>query len=334
MLRYQRKSAYLICENLLETPILVEKLIFSFMKLSRNLILAFVILFSASCTEKKAPAVKSQDEFSFVFMTDIHVQRERNAINGFRQAITRVNEINPDFVITGGDLVMDCLEQSYSRADSLYHIYTMMQTEFKMPVFNTIGNHEHFGWYRESGADPTHPEYGDKMFEKRIGPRYQRIDRFGWTFFLLDSVVKDTIGGGYVGGIDAEQIAWLKEQLAGIPDSVPLVVSVHIPLLTTEAQILRGATAPNEPGEVIVNSKEVQDLFKNHNLKLVLQGHLHYYETMHVFGTDYITGGSVSASWWEGPYLGTEEGFVLVKVKGNIANWEYIDYGWNVKKAQ
>ena len=169
------------------------------------------------------------------------------------------------------------------------------------------------------------------MFEKRIGPRYQRIDHKGWVFLILDSVVKDR-KGGYEGGIDSEQIQWLKNQLASTSSETPIVISLHIPLLTTEAQILRGATAANEPGEVVVNSKEVLDLFQNHNLKLVLQGHLHYYETLFVFGTNYVTGGSVAAAWWEGPYLGTEEGFLMVKVKGDEVSWEYVDYGWAVKK--
>jgi 3',5'-cyclic-AMP phosphodiesterase len=299
------------------------------MRRFRNFLITLWIILSASCSTNQVPAEKPSGEFSFVFMTDIHVQREKNAINGFRKAITRVNELNPDFVITGGDLIMDALGQSYGRADSLYDIYTTMITEFKMPVFNTIGNHEHYGWYAESGADTNNPEYGKKMFEKRIGPRYQRIDRFGWIFLLLDSVVKDG-KGGYEGGIDLEQVQWLKDQLANIPDSVPIVISLHIPLLTTEAQILRGATAANEPGEVVVNSKEVLDLFKGHNLKLVLQGHLHYYETLHVFGIDFVTGGSVAASWWEGPYLDTEEGFLLLKANDGNVTWEYVDFGWEV----
>jgi 3',5'-cyclic-AMP phosphodiesterase len=298
------------------------------MKPRTLLLYALFTLFILSGCEP--PKQQSKDNnFTFAFLTDIHVQPERNAISGFRTAINKVNELKPDFVITGGDLVMDALGASYGRADTLYNIYTKMIKEFKMPVFNTIGNHEHFGWYAESGADSSNAEYGDQMFEKRIGPRYQRVDRFGWIFFLLDSVVKDTTGG-YEGGVDAEQLAWLKDQLATIPDSVPIAVSVHIPLLTCEAQILRGATAPNEPGEVIVNSKEVEDLFKGHNLQLVLQGHLHYYEYMYVFGTTYITGGSVAAKWWEGPYLGTEEGFVLLKVQDGKLSWEYVDYGWNV----
>jgi 3',5'-cyclic-AMP phosphodiesterase len=163
------------------------------------LILLLIVLTACISTP---PAEKPANEFTFAFLTDIHVQRERNAISGFRKAITKVNELKPDFVITGGDLIMDALGQTYERSDSLYNIYTTMITEFQMPVFNTIGNHEHYGWYVLKDADTLHPEYGKKMFEKRLGPRYQRVDRHGWIFFLLDSVVKDG-KGGYEGGIQS-----------------------------------------------------------------------------------------------------------------------------------
>ncbi|MCU0369798.1 MAG: metallophosphoesterase [Bacteroidales bacterium] len=294
-----------------------------------NLIIFGIIFLIVSCNTTQPPAEKPANEFTFAFLTDIHVQPEKNAEAGFRAAISKVNELNPDFVITGGDLVMDALGQSFGRADSLYVLYSAMLKEFNMPVFNTLGNHEVYGWYAISKADTNHPEYGKQMFQKRIGPRYQRIDAEGWIFLILDSVVKDG-QGGYEGGIDAEQLQWIKEQIANIPKETPIVISTHIPFLTTEAQVLRGSTAANERGEVVVNAKEVIDLFKDHNLKLVLQGHLHYYETLHVFGTDYVTGGAVSAAWWEGPYLGTEEGFLLVKVKEGDLSWKYIDYGWQV----
>jgi 3',5'-cyclic AMP phosphodiesterase CpdA len=299
------------------------------MKWLINIFIASLLIVLAACTQQPAPPVTPANEFSFVFMTDIHVQREKNAISGFRKAITKVNELAPAFVITGGDLVMDALGASYERADSLYNIYTSMATEFKMPVFNTIGNHEIYGWYVLKDADTNHAEYGKKMFEKRIGPRYQRVDRNGWIFLLLDSVVKDG-KGGYEGGIDEEQFAWLKEQLVDILAETPIVISTHIPLMTLGGQVYENATTANDPGIVVVNSKEVLGLFKGHNLKLVLQGHLHYLEQMKVFGTDYITSGAVSAAWWEGPYLDTEEGFLLLKVKGEEISWEYVDYGWNV----
>jgi 3',5'-cyclic-AMP phosphodiesterase len=292
----------------------------------RSVAFAAILFLAVSCTNQPA-STKAPDQFSFVFMTDIHVQHEKNAEAGFRAAITKANELNPDFVITGGDLVMDALGQTYGRADSLYTLYTKMEKEFKMPVYNTMGNHEHYGWYAVSGADTNNPEYGEKMFEKRIGPRYQRIDHKGWVFFILDDVMKDG-KGGYEGRVDDEQIEWLKFELKEVSRLTPIAVILHIPLLTTEAQILHGATAVNSPSEVVVNSREVEDLFKDYNLKLVLQGHLHFYETMYVFGTNYITGGSVAGAWWDGPYLDTQEGFVLLNVKGDDVSWDYVDDGW------
>ena len=87
-------------------------------------------------------------------MTDIHVQPENRAAEGFRKAIDKVNLLNPDFVITGGDLIMDALGQTKSRSDSLYNLYQDLMTLFKMPVYNTLGNHEVFGLYEKSGISP------------------------------------------------------------------------------------------------------------------------------------------------------------------------------------
>jgi phosphodiesterase/alkaline phosphatase D-like protein len=42
-------------------------------------------------------------------MTDMHLQPERNAVEGYRRAIKTVNNLNPAFVITGGDLIYDAL---------------------------------------------------------------------------------------------------------------------------------------------------------------------------------------------------------------------------------
>jgi len=43
----------------------------------------------------------------------------------------------PNFVITGGDQIMDAMGQSYGRADSLYNLYQETVKELKMPVCNT-----------------------------------------------------------------------------------------------------------------------------------------------------------------------------------------------------
>jgi predicted phosphodiesterase len=83
---------------------------------------------------------------------------------------------------------------------------------------------------------------------------------------------------------------------------------------------------------VIENSRDVLDLFSGHNLKLVLQGHLHIVEEAYIDGIRFITGGAVCAKWWEGPRQGMEEGYVLVHVTGEEIDWEYVDYGWDAVK--
>ena len=75
-------------------------------------IAALTIIILNSCAEQKSSSCE-EESFTFAFLTDIHLQPERNATEGFRAAIAEVNVLKPDFVITGGDLVMDVLGVSY-----------------------------------------------------------------------------------------------------------------------------------------------------------------------------------------------------------------------------
>jgi Icc protein len=288
---------------------------------------AVSVIFLTGCTRNKP----SEDGFSFVFMTDIHLTEERNAVEGFSRAIRSVNDLNPDFVITGGDLIMDALGQSYSKADSLYSLYLNTVKEFKMVVHNTMGNHEIYGIYSKSGADHNNPEFGEKMFEKRVGSSYYSFDHKGWKFMILNSI-EDAGKDHYVGKIDDEQIAWIKSELGKTDKLTPIVISTHIPFITANTQKYEGTTVANDSSTVIYNGKEVIDLFKDHNLKLVLQGHLHTVEDISIDGIHFITGGAVSAGWWQGPNRQFQEGYVLVNAVKNDFTWKYIDYGWEVKK--
>jgi len=300
--------------------------IISFKSAIAILFLATLIIILPSCGKKK-----KSDTFSFVFMTDIHLTYERNAIPGFRQAIAKVNELKPDFVITGGDLVMDALGVRYTLADSLYKLYQETSKEFKMPVYNAMGNHEIYGIYSRSGADPGNPEFGEKMFEKRLGKSYYSFDHKGWKFMILNSV-EDTGKDRYMGFIDPAQMEWIKEELQKTDTLTPIVIATHIPFITVNSQIYNYSTAPNDSGLVVVNSKEMLNLFRRHNLKLVLQGHLHMVEDIYIDGIRFVTGGAVSANWWRGPYRGDEEGFMLITISGGDFNWKYVDYGWEVKR--
>src|SRR4030066_480899 len=242
-------------------------------KLNTLTVVFALILFSFSSYSQTLQKEK-YDDFSFFFCTDIHLQQERNAVKGFTQAIDTINKLQPAFVITGGDLIMDALGQSYERADSLYDLYQEMLTKFEMPIHNTIGNHEIYGIYKKSGADTTNPEYGEKMFEKRLGKSYYSFDYDDWKFMVLNSI-EDTKKSKYMGLFDNNHIDWIKEELAKTDSKTPIVISTHIPFITAFAQKYSGSTIANDSSLVVVNAKEVIDLFKGYNLKLVLQGHLH-----------------------------------------------------------
>jgi 3',5'-cyclic-AMP phosphodiesterase len=272
----------------------------------------------------------AQKPFTFVFMTDIHVQSEEHAAEGLLKAIGCINKERPDFVITGGDLIMDALRVHYSRADSLYTLYTTTMKNMKAPVYNTMGNHENFAVYREAGDDTLSPLAGPVMFEKRIGPEYQTFMHKGWKFFLLNSV--RIYGRIYAGGIDSVQMEWIRKELAKTDTATPIIVVTHIPLRTVYMQVTEGATTANSYVDVVVNANQVLDLFSHHNLKLVLQGHQHYYEEIYVGKTWFVTGGSIAGSWWDGPYMGVPEGYLVVKTGKKEVTWEYRPYGWEAVK--
>jgi len=293
-------------------------------------ILSAILIVILSGTLQISCGKKAEAQFRFIFMTDIHLQPEGEATTGFHQAIEHANSLDPDFIITGGDLIMDALGQEFERADSLYTLYQDYLKKFEAPVYNTIGNHEVFGLYPESGVDPSHPEYGKKMFQNRLGhgKSYHSFDFEGWHFMLLDGI-GFTEDRQYYGYIDPTQIEWIKNDLSGLDSKTPIIISIHIPFYSISAQISEDPTSSNSKGIVITNANQIMELFEDHNLKMVISGHLHWVEEIIYQNVHHINVGAVSGGWWDGPHRGVAEGFAVIDIKGNKFTWSYEDYGWH-----
>ncbi len=296
------------------------------------LVLSSFCLLLSSCGQTPVQPIVKGPQFTFAFLTDIHLEPERHAVEGFQLAIETVNKLNPDFVITGGDLVFDALGVKEKRADSLFNIYIDCIRSLKAPFYNTMGNHDIFGASKESGISAENPHYGTKMYEAKLGKKYYSFEHKGWKFFVLRSV-QITSDRQYTGAIDSAQMVWLREELANTDKSVPLAIVTHMPFVTSITQLKEGAIAANPEGLVVRNSKQVLDLFKNNNLKLVLQGHLHFVEDIYAKGIHFITGGAVCAKWWQGPLDGMNEGFMMLTVSGENISWNYVEYGWKADKV-
>jgi 3',5'-cyclic AMP phosphodiesterase CpdA len=304
------------------------------MRWLKNLLFAgiYVTLIPACNQLASIKTTETKEDFSFVFMTDIHLQPEKNAIQGFQKAIDEVNTLNPDFVITGGDNIMDALAQNRERSDSLYRLFDSMIESFDMPVYTTMGNHELFGVYEQSGISSEHPEYGKKMYEKRLADRYYTFEHKGWQFIILDGV-EITDERRYRGFVDSLQMEWLKQQLQQIGKEKPVIISIHIPLLSVESHFALGPTQAFKNNSIVNNANEVIDILNDYNVKLVLQGHTHFLEDIFYNGIHYITGGAVSGAVWNGKRFEMEEGFLVVSIKNNQQfSWEYIDYGWEANQ--
>lgn len=277
-------------------------------------LMALALLLTACKSEKPADHGTS---FSFAFMTDLHLNMgDNNCFEGFEMAIDHARNKGIDFIITGGDNVdVDYIRNNNETAHALYQRFTEIINNSGIDFYTTIGNHDRF-W----DVPAEDPLYNHGLYEKYLGKTYYAFDHKGWQFIVLNT-------SNYV--VDDEQKAWLSDVIALVPPTKPIILVAHVPFLSVYYPVLEGRYTSTD---TFSNFKEVWDMFEGKNLKLVLQGHMHLYEEIKVKDIVFISAGAVSASWWGGPFYGTEEGYLLVHINGDQFNWEYIDYGWEAKK--
>jgi 3',5'-cyclic-AMP phosphodiesterase len=280
-----------------------------------------------------------RDQFSFVFMTDIHLQPEPrypgipsdaefSPLRAFEMVIDTINRLNVDFVLTGGDNVYDVM-RGQGRSDSLFQMYSRAVRKINVPVYNVIGNHELFGIYEEGNTSRLHPDFKFGMYERYLGDTYYSFSHKGWHFIVLNAL--EEAGRRYTGIIDEAQKSWLIDDLSRVEPGTPVAVALHLPLVSVQQQFYPRAGQEAGDGAWIGNRNEILDIFHDHNLKLVLQGHLHWVEDIFVYetGTRFITGGAVAGRpSWRGFRNGEPPGFLVINIKGQEISWDFIDYGW------
>ena len=281
------------------------------MKIKKYLF-SFLILLLMGC---KSNETVVEEGFSFAFLTDIHLSLDNeSSYRGFRKAIESAKQNNAAFILTGGDnMDIDYLGNNPVLASDLYTKYMAVKETASIDIFSTIGNHDMFM--------PNDTTWEENMYEKYIKDAYYSFNYNGWYFFVLNTsrFSLDQYS------VDAEQKEWLRGELEKTDRTSPIILSVHVPFLSVHYPFIEGRYTSTD---TFSNFKEIWDMFTNHNLRLVLQGHMHIYEEIMVNNIQFITGGAVSGAWWDGPYYGTEEGYLMVHITGDDISWEYIDLGW------
>ena len=298
--------------------------------------LAWVALLSGGGISKFALPVRGFDKgkIRLAFYTDVHPRREWDTPTALGKATAAINAKKADLVIAGGDLITDGYQSSVSTAANRWNVYMKMHRAIKSDLYPALGNHDLVAVSPSDGSPPAIHPRAEFLSRTGLDRTYYSFDAVGFHFVFLDSI---QISGGvypYKGLIWPEQIEWLKNDLSQVAPDTPVIVVTHIPLLTAFYSATRGGTYAAPGSRVVVNNLEVLKLFNEHNVILVLQGHLHVKEMIRWRGTTFVIGGAVCGKWWRGSWFDTNEGFNLVTIDGNRIEWDYIGYGWQARRPQ
>jgi hypothetical protein len=184
------------------------------------------------------------------------------------------------FGVTLGDITFDNLDLFEPQARSIALL--------GIPWYNVIGNHD-------INYDAKNDKQSDETFERAFGPAYYSFDYGTVHFLVLDDVlweVKDENGkGSYRGGFGPEQMEFIKNDLAMIPEDQLVVLMMHIPL--------------DEVGD----RKELFRLIEQRPFSVSISAHRHVHQ--HIFFTKedgwegpvphhHIVNVTVCGSWWKG----------------------------------
>ena len=301
--------------------------------LSRRAFLSTTALAAANI----ASAASSED-FTFAYLTDLHVQPERAAGEGCNACLdhVNVNPAKPKFVITGGDLIMDALDVGMERINVQWKLFDECMKRLHLPVHHTVGNHDVVGWSAKAVVKPDDHDYGKKMFADHYGAgrTYRSFDHGNWHFILLDSIGQNKTTLDYEGWIDDAQLEWLQADLAAVGRTRPVVIVSHIPWYSVWHQVLLGPQYHLDGKALVGNVHKFRKLFDNYNIQLVLSGHGHIVERIELGKITYIQGGAVCGMWWKGPVYGKPEGYGIVTCRANGTwDWAYEGFGWKARAA-
>jgi hypothetical protein len=211
----------------------------------------------------------------------------------------------PLFGVACGDIMYDDL--------SLFPEYERAVAAMGIPFFQVVGNHDLVG------TAPT-DETANATFERHFGPAYYSFDHGEVHYVVLDDVFWH--GRGYIGYLTQRQLDWLAADLARIERGRTVVVFLHIPVLSTQAQ-RNGAAQPSQSASVI-NREALYRLLEPYRA-YALSGHTHEHEYHLDGGIRHHVHGTVCGAWWSGDICwdGTPNGYGVYEVSGSELRWRY-----------
>lgn len=254
-------------------------------------------------------SIEKKSKFSVAFISDIHIKPSAEAEAGMKKALRNINQLKkqPDFIINGGDCVMDALAADREKTKTQWDLFnSIMKAENKLPVKYALGNHDIWAWQLKD-AVKSDPLYGKGWWLQQTGyaKTYYGYTHNDWHFIVLDSVQENN--GGYIALLDEPQFTWLENELNNHKDKFVCIVS-HIPIMSFCSAMFFKDMLPNGDWKLSrallhTDARKIKDLFKKHpNIKTCLSGHIHLQDELTYLGIKYYCNGAVSGNWWGGAF--------------------------------
>jgi 3',5'-cyclic AMP phosphodiesterase CpdA len=206
-----------------------------------------------------------------------------------RDTVSELIGTDAAFGLSLGDLVGDDLNLMNALNETVGLI--------GIPWYNLPGNHDqNYMSNEDANADET--------FERIYGPSTYAFQYGSVHFVMLDDVIWKGFSGfrknglpqnfNYEGGLNADQLSFLRNYVATVPEGDLLVLCMHIPL--------DGYENKNR----VPQKDRILDILHDHPHTLYLSGHTHiqrHWFMRHPDGTyHHFNTGTVSGSWYAGAF--------------------------------
>lgn len=227
---------------------------------------------------------ENQDYYTVFFPTDIHIinEAERDDLHKFETiALPGFKRIAADYAPNGPVYAMNLGDTSHDvfwyandmKLDKV--IPYLAEKKFPAAVYSVSGNHDNDGAITGDNVD----ERAAWLYRKVLGPAQYSVNIGNTHWVMLDDILyrNDTPGKAsevgingqrnYNIGLTPEQLAWMKADIALVPDTMDVIICCHAPLVFDR----KAGTLLTDPTQL----DELNDIYSRFDEVTIMSGHAH-----------------------------------------------------------